>query len=87
MSNVRANMGGLTSSVLASGRASSVNSHSSVGPKGRSSIGHLQNSEAKSMVRQAIKNQKRIAKVAGNNELSASGYNSSTQPDKDYQTR
>ena len=51
MSNVRANVGGLTNSVLGSGRASSVNSHSSVGPKGRSSVGHLQNSEAKSMVR------------------------------------
>ena len=58
LSNVRAQFGGgaLTSSVLNSGRASSVTSHSSIGhkmPGARNSIGHsaLQNSEAKSLVR------------------------------------
>jgi len=87
MSNVRANVGGagLTSSVLTSGRASSVNSHGSVGPKNRASVGHLQNSEAKSMVRQAIKNQKRIEKVGGNNSnYNMAGYQSSTSQDKNY---
>jgi len=89
MSNVRANVGGagLTSSVLTSGRASSVNSHGSVGPKNRASVGHLQNSEAKSMVRQAIKNQKRIEKVGGNSNYNMAGYQSSTSQDKNYSER
>lgn len=93
LSNVRAQFGGggLTSSVLNSGRASSVNSHSSIGHKipGRSSIGQgaLQNSEAKSMVRQAIKNQKRMERVGGGQGNPVAGYSSATSQDRDMSSR
>ena len=56
---------------------------------GRSSIGHsaLENSAAKSLVRQAIKNEKRMAKVAGGNTHAVAGYSSSTSQDRDMSSR
>lgn len=55
---------------------------------GRSSVGHsaLQNSEAKSLVRQALKNQKRMEKVGGGNGQPIA-HNSSTSQDRDMSSR
>lgn len=55
---------------------------------GRSSVGHsaLQNSEAKSLVRQAVKNQKRMEKVGGGSGHAAA-HNSSGSQDRDLSSR